>query len=328
MIYVPVVDSKQVPLMPCSAKRARKMMESGKATGFWKKGVFCIRLNVEPSARNYQDVVVGVDPGSKKEGFTVKSEAHTLLNIEAEAVTHVKDRIETRRNLRRSRRNRKTPCRKNKKNRKRGGIPPSTKARWQWKLRVIRWLSKIYPISIIVVEDVSAKTKKNQRKWNSNFSPLEVGKKWFYEQCVQIADLITLKGYQTAEFRERLNLKKNRSSEFFAHCVDSWVLAWYAIGGTLDNTNVLHLFPYKFFRRQLHKQNFEKGGTRPLYGGTRSLGFKRGSLVKHKKYKLCFVGGNSKERISLHELSTGNRLCQNAKPEQIKFLSYAGWRFN
>jgi hypothetical protein len=33
----------------------------------------------EPSSREYQPIAVGIDPGSKKEGFTIKSEAHTYL---------------------------------------------------------------------------------------------------------------------------------------------------------------------------------------------------------------------------------------------------------
>ena len=181
-MFVPVVDSNQQPLMPTSPKRARKMIESGKATPFWKKGVFCVRLNQEPSARNIQDIAVGVDPGSKREGFTVKSKAHTYLNVQTEAVDWVKKAVATRRVLRRNRRQRKTPYRKNRKNRARGGIPPSTKARWNWKLRIINWLKKMFPITIIVVEDIKAWSKKNQKKWNSSFSPLEVGKKWFYQE--------------------------------------------------------------------------------------------------------------------------------------------------
>src|SRR3989304_6382340 len=75
IVFVPVVDSNQNPLMPTTPSRARKWIKSGKATPFWKKGVFCVRLNQEPSARNMQDIAVGVDPGSKREGFTVKSKA-------------------------------------------------------------------------------------------------------------------------------------------------------------------------------------------------------------------------------------------------------------
>ena len=55
-------------LMPCSPKRARKLIERRDATPYWSHGIFCIRLNREPSARHKQAVVVGVDPGSKREG--------------------------------------------------------------------------------------------------------------------------------------------------------------------------------------------------------------------------------------------------------------------
>lgn len=331
-MYVPVVDSNQVSLMPTTPSRARRWIKSGKATPFWKKGVFCVRLNVEPSARNYQDIAVGVDPGSKKEGLTVKSEAHDYLNVQAEAVSHVKDRIETRRTLRRSRRNRKTPYRKNKQNRKRGGIPPSTKSRWQWKLRILNWLKQIYPITVIVIEDIKARTKKFQKRWNSSFSPLEVGKQWFYEECRKLGRLVIFQGYETAEKRTELGLKKisnKLSDSFYAHCVDSWVLARNAVGGKQrpENEKVLQIIPFKFFRRQLHKQMPQKRGIRPLFGGTQSLGFKRGSLIKHRKWGLSYVGGTSKNRISLHALVDSKRLAQNVKPTDCQFLTFCSWRW-
>jgi hypothetical protein len=84
-LFVPVVDTYQNPLMPTTPQRAGKWIKSGKATPFWKNGVFCVRLNVGPSSDYKQEIVVGVDPGSKKEGFTVKSESHTYLNIQADA---------------------------------------------------------------------------------------------------------------------------------------------------------------------------------------------------------------------------------------------------
>ena len=112
MQYVPVVDKSQKPLMPTTANRAASWIRSKKATPFWKRGIFCVRLNTRPSGKETQTIVLGIDPGSKKEGYTAKSEAHTYINIQADAVTWVKDVIEVRRNLRRSRRNRKTPYRK------------------------------------------------------------------------------------------------------------------------------------------------------------------------------------------------------------------------
>ena len=66
--------------MPMHAARARKLIKRGEATPYSDNGIYCIRLNKEPSDRVHR--FIGVDPGSKKEGFTVKSETHTYLNIQ------------------------------------------------------------------------------------------------------------------------------------------------------------------------------------------------------------------------------------------------------
>ena len=332
MHFVPVVDLKNRPLMPTTPSRARRWIKSGKATPFLKRGLFCVRLNVEPSDRQLQAIALGIDPGSKKEAFTVKSEAHTFLNLQADAVTHVKKAVETRRTMRRARRFRKTPCRANRKNRARGGLPPSTKARWQWKLRLCHWLGKAYPVACFVVEDIKAESRKGARRWNGSFSPLEVGKQWFYEELSKIACGETRRGWETAQMRKSLGLKKssNKLSERFeAHCVDSWVLANSWIGGheAPDNRRMLFFTPLRFHRRQLHRLEPAKGGIRSPYGGTRSLGFKRGSLVKHPKWGLTYVGGTSGDRISLHSVETSKRLCRNAKPADCRFLCFNSVRF-
>jgi RRXRR protein len=107
-LYRTDVNQNQRPLMPTTPSRARRWIKIGKATGFWKRGIFCVRLNIEPSNRNTQPIAVGIDPGSKREAFSVKSQAHTYLNILAHAVDWVKDAVETRLRMRRARRFRKT----------------------------------------------------------------------------------------------------------------------------------------------------------------------------------------------------------------------------
>lgn len=309
------------------------MVESRKATPFWKRGVFCVRLNVEPSGRTFQPVVVGIDPGSKREGFSVKSEAHTFLNIQTKAVTHVKARIETRRILRRSRRQRKTPYRQCRSNQ--GGgfrLPPSTRARWGWKLRIATWLKKMFPVTAFVVEDIQVRSMKNGRKWNVSFSPLEVGKAWFYEQLGKVARVDLKQGYETHELRTSLGLKKssNKLAETFsAHCVDAWVLANDWVGGHLkpDTERMLFLEPIQFQRRNLHSQLFAKGGTRRRAGGTMSLGIKRGRLAKHIKHGLCYISGNWNNRLTLCDVKTGARLSRDAKPEDLRLFAYNSWRF-
>jgi hypothetical protein len=317
--------------MPTSNKRANQLIRAGRALRRFSKGVFYIRLTQRADG-DTQEVAVGVDPGSKKEGFTVKSANHTFLNIQADAVTWVKDAVETRRNLRRARRSRNTPCRQNRLNRNRatGHLPPSTKARFQWKVRIAMWLSKLYPVSHFMVEDIKAHCGGGHR-WNRSFSPLQVGKKWFYAELKKIALVDTLQGYETYKLRNDMGLKKTKakmSEVFEAHCVDSWVLANYWTGGHIkpDNAELMLITPLQFSRRQLHVQNPAVGGIRKQYGGTRSMGFKRGSWVQHPKYGTCFVGGSSKGRVSLHSLSEGKRLTQNAKLQDIVFLHFASWR--
>ncbi len=341
-MFVPVVDQNQQPLMPTTPSRARRWIKSGKATGFFKKGRFCIRLNQEPSDRLTQPIAVGIDPGSKREGFTVKSKSHTYLNVQTHAVDWVKDHVETRRNMRRARRFRKTPCRPNRQNRlvNQQRLPPSTKARWQWKLRICKWLTSMYPITTFVVEDIKAKAWKNGKKWNTMFSPISVGKQWFYAELRAIAILETRSGNDTYEMRQSLGLKKSQnklSNKFDAHCVDSWVLAnWYVLGHSQpDNTNLIEIIPLEFHRRQLHRLQHQAGHVRPRYGGTISAGFKRGSIVKHPKHGICYVGGwtssptkfdPTRKTISLHSLKTGKRLAQNAVTCDCKFQTYNSWR--
>jgi hypothetical protein len=219
-------------------------------------------------------------------------------------------------------------------NRARGSLPPSTKARWQWKLQLARWLSSIFPVSQFVVEDIKVRTRPgrhpNVRHWNVNFSPLEVGKRWFYDELGKIAS-VKLCTY-TSELRNQLGLKKakQKSAQVFAsHCVDSWVLANSQVGGRKvpDNTRLLHVVPLRLRRRQLHMLRPGSGNVRRRNGGTRSLGFKRGALVQHPKWGLSFIGGTSNGRVSLHSIATGQRLTRNAHLADCRIRApYNSWR--
>ena len=96
-------------LMPTHPNKAGMLIKKGLATPYWSNGIFCIRLNYTTEGKYRQDIVVGVDPGSKKEGFTVKSAKQTYLNVQADAHNKVGKKVEKRRELRRGRRSRKCP---------------------------------------------------------------------------------------------------------------------------------------------------------------------------------------------------------------------------
>ncbi len=330
--FIPVVSASGEPLMPCHPARARELLRKGRAVRRFKCGIFYIRLTKRESGR-VQKVVCGIDPGSKREAFTVKDSKKDYINVLSDAVTTVKDKLETKRIMRRARRNRKTPCRKCRYNRKRNSFPPSTKARWDAKLRIINILRSLYPICTYVVEDIKAKSRKGKKKekWNAAFSPLETGKKYFYSEVKKLGKLVLKAGHETAELRKKLSLKKTKeklSETFDAHNVDSWVLAYSETGGHTVPTNksILRLIPLNFYRRQLHALQPGKHGERRPYGGTGSLGITRGTVIKHEKYGLVYVGGNSKDRISIHDIQTGKRLARNIKPKETKKLYITKWR--
>ena len=321
--------------MPTKPSRAKKWIKSGKATPFWRNGVFCVRLNVNPSNAYTQQIAVGIDPGSKKEGFTVKSEAHTYLNVQADAHNKVGKKVEKRRELRRSRRSRKCPNRKNRTNRlaNQERIPAGTRARWEWKLRILEWLSKLYPITHVCVEDIKARTRERARKWNQSFSPLEVGKQWFYAEIERHWKLLTLPGWETKEIRDRLGLKKSNkklSETFDAHCVDSWCLAYHTVGGLSipDTTDIFCISPIPIQRRSLHREQPKKGGIRSRYGGTVLANrIVKNTLVKHAKYGLTRLSGiNTRGMFALYSLD-GKRLTTSARRNSFKVLTRLNFNY-
>ena len=334
-MFVPVKTKDGQRLMPLHAARARKLVKRGEATPYWDNGIYCIRLNKEPSERHTQQIVVGIDPGSKKEGFTVKSQAHTYLNVQADAHNKVGKKVAKRRELRRSRRSRKCPNRKQK-NRHlshRNRIPAGTRARWDWKLRILNWLSKLYPVTHVCVEDIKARTIKHAKKWNKSFSPLEVGKQWFYTEIEKRWHLLTLQGYETKEIRDRLGLKKSSkklSETFAAHCVDSWCLAYHTLGGDSipDNTDIFCISPIPIQRRTLHREQPKKGGIRSRYGGTvLANNILKNTLVKHAKYGLTRLSGiNAKGLFALYSID-GKRLTTGAKRNSFKILTRLNFNY-
>jgi hypothetical protein len=333
-MLVPVIDKEQNPLMPTTPSRARRWIKLGKATPFWKRGIFCVRLNTEPSDDKKQKVVVGIDTGSKREAYTVATEKQVVLNILTNTPDWVSESMSTRRDMRKARRSRKTPCRKPNpyKGKNKAFLPPSIKARWQTKIRLVSWLNKILPITDIIIEDIKAFTKKGHSKWNDAFSNLEVGKTWLYEFFTERFGFYKILGSATKKHREKREFRKatNKLEESWeAHNVDSHCLTELFFSKNLNPmTRILRVEFLRFHRRQLHRFHLKKGGNPERYGSTMSLGFKRGSIIKHPTYQLTYIGGYKGDRLSLHDLKTGKRLSQKIKPNDCNFKTYSSWRWS
>lgn len=339
---VPVVDARGVPLMPTTPVRARRMLKEGEAVARRNKlGIFYIQLKraVDPVPKGVQErtqpIAASVDLGSSFAGLSVVGTKDTILNIMTEPVNWVEDALRKRREMRRLRRYRK--CRRRKKrfdNRKRpeGWVPPSTKARWDTYLRIIDHLRKIVPITHVGVEEGKARTKKGQKRWNNNFSPLQNGRNYFIKELQKRGLSVTLlPAREVARLRKKHGLTKVKDKaekSFYSHCVDAWVIsAWITGAATSNCLDIWYAVPLRFHRRQLHGLKPSKGGVRKRYGGTRSLGFKRGTLVK-SGYGLCYIGGfdEKRKRLSLHDVKTGKRTTKAAKPDDIRVLTSVSFR--
>lgn len=93
--FVPVVSSTGKRLMPTTNKKANKLIVSGRAVRRFDRGLFYIKL-VNRADGYTQPIAVGIDPGSKKEAFTVKAEAHMSANpkcLDMASVPPSRDRI-------------------------------------------------------------------------------------------------------------------------------------------------------------------------------------------------------------------------------------------
>ncbi len=332
---IPVVDTRGVPLMPCTPAKARHLFKSGKARPKRNKlGLFSVQLCYQQESDN-QPLVVGIDPGSKFEGYSVVGTQDTVLNLMVEAPTQVKDAVETRRTMRRARRSRKwrRPCRAHNRLNRKKRVPPSTRSRWEAKASIVAHLKKQLPLTGVVLEDVQASTKGKGKRWNQSFSPLQVGKLHLYHLLTAMGLPVELReGWQTAQLREHYGLKKIKAKDkqvFESHCVDAWVLAASISGAKQPTcTRLWYAVPAILHRRQLHRLQASKGGVRKPYGGTRSLGLKRGTVVMHAKYGRCTVGGLDRKRktMSLHNYHTNKRLTQGAKVKDCRILTWVAWR--
>jgi RRXRR protein len=333
---VPVVDRRGLPLMPCTPAKARHLLKSGRA---WPKrnklGLFYLQLCYALEPHN-QQVVVGIDPGAKFEGNSVVGSKETIMNLMVKAPTHVKSAVATRRTMRRTRRSHKwrRPKRFNYRLKRKKRLPPSTRSRWEVKARIVAHLKKILPLTAAVVEDVQASTQQgNGRKWNLAFSPVQVGKEHLYDLLRVVGLQVHVReGWQTKQMREQHGLKKTTSKArqtFASHAVDAWCLAASVSEARQPScTRLWYVVPVIVHRRQLHRLQASKGGLRKPYGGTRSLGLKRGTLVNHPRYGLCTVGGydRARARISLHEYRSNKRLTREARVQECRVRTTLAWR--
>ena len=153
--YVFVIDSNKQPLSPCHPSVARKLLSQKKAVLF-RRYPLTIMLKKTVEIPQAEPVELKLDPGSKTTGIALVQGNKVVWGAE---LTHrgqaIKASLESRRSLRRSRRNRKTRYRQARfLNRKRpeGWLAPSLQHRVETTLTWVNKLIKFVPIGSISQE--------------------------------------------------------------------------------------------------------------------------------------------------------------------------------
>lgn len=155
MVYVISIEGR--PLMSCKEAKARKLLKQNKAK-IYKREPFTIQLLFECENQT-QDITLGVDAGSKHIGLSATMNNKELYCANVELRNDIVSLLSTRREARRTRRNRlryRAPRFNNRvRSKNKGWLAPSIEQKIQCHFQIIQDVHKILPITKIIVETAS-----------------------------------------------------------------------------------------------------------------------------------------------------------------------------
>lgn len=141
--FVFVLDTKKQPLLPVPPGQARRLLNLRQAA-VYRRYPFTIMLKYVVPNPEIEPHQLKIDPGSKVTGLAIVQGEKVIWGAQ---LTHrgqqIKNDLESRRNLRRNRRNRKTRYRKPRffnRTRGSGWLPPSLESRVT---NILTWVNRI-----------------------------------------------------------------------------------------------------------------------------------------------------------------------------------------
>lgn len=152
MVYV--ISNRDTVLMPTQRHgKVRRLLRDGKAVVV-RREPFTIRL-LHDTTEYTQPITLGVDAGTGHVGLSATTDKKELFSAEATLRRDIQNLLATRRESRRSRRNRKTRYRAprfDNRRRAEGWLTPSVRQAVQSHLALIRKVHSILPITETVIE--------------------------------------------------------------------------------------------------------------------------------------------------------------------------------
>ena len=322
-----VLGTHGTPLTPTTPARARKLLKAGVAKPTWSKfSTFGIQLLVETRLETPR-TALGVDQGTKFEGYSVVVDHENSLNVKLDLPDKKKilRKIKERRALRRARRFRhcrRRPTRSDNRSR-RDFLAPSQAVIVASRLKILRELCRIFPVTVAGVEDV--RFNHAAYRWGANFSTVEIGKAriqaFFDEQSV---NMHLYQGFETQELRQEYGYRKisdKAVDRFEAHCSDSLALACaMSTGARIEPGRFLVVDDtYRPVRRRLHDTQPAKGGIREAYSRGTVFGVRKGLLIGTNTGKIGQLCG---------EYKGGYRYYDRAgKRQLVKSLAWVSTHF-
>ena len=160
--YVFIIDTNKQPLKPTTPKRARELLNKGKAAVFRRYPFTLILKHECQISQPYLEL--RIDPGSKTTGFAVVNRANKVIwAMELEhRGSQISESLTKRAGFRRSRRSRNTRYRKKRFNRTKpeGWLAPSLMHRIQTTQTWIERIRRYAPLAVITIEKVKFDTQK------------------------------------------------------------------------------------------------------------------------------------------------------------------------
>ena len=182
-MLVYVINKHGNPLMPCKSKKARLLLKNKKAK-ILRYEPFTIQL-LYGSSGYRQKISLGIDAGSKHVGASATTKKQELYTSQTELRGDmVVKLLSDRRELRRSRRSRKTRYRKPRflnrvHSKHKGWLSPSIENKINTHIRIIDDVYKLLPIYNIIVETASFDIQKLKNKDISGKEYQEGEQLWF-----------------------------------------------------------------------------------------------------------------------------------------------------
>ena len=161
MVYV--LNRYGKPLMPTTRYgRVRRLLRKGHAVVVDYRP-FTIQINYD-TPNGVQEVSLGVDAGTKHVGFSATTKKKVLFEAELLLRSDIVEKLSTRREFRRARRNRKTRYRKSRflnrtGSKKPGWLAPSVRQKVDCHIYWIQKICKFLPINKITVETAQFDTQ-------------------------------------------------------------------------------------------------------------------------------------------------------------------------